>query len=315
MQRKKLKIIFAGTDHISLAHLNSLYLSNHNIKTIITKKNVTKYIKKYTNPIVEFSKKKNIPILQSNDLKEEKIYNTLKKIKADILIISSYGVLIPKKIIKLFIKGCINIHPSLLPRWRGSAPIQRAILSGDYETGVSAIKINSKIDAGEIIFQLKCPISKLDTTKTLYTKLIPISLQTMYQALNIVLYQKKIKFLKQKEENATYAKKIKKKETKISWSNHIDDIDRSIRAFNPWPYSYFILEKKIIKIIKASKKPKNIVSNIGKIIKTTKHGIEVSVKSGILNIEIIQISGKKSMHIKDVINSKKEWFKPGRILK
>lgn len=310
MSTKKLKIIFAGTNEFALIHLKSLFFSHHEVIAIITKID-----KKKISPIKNFALKKNIIIFQPKNLQKKKFYNNIKKIKADILIVCAYGMLIPKNIYNIFPKGTINIHASLLPRWRGAAPIQWSILSGDKNTGITVIKINSKIDTGKIIYCLSCPILKSDTTSTLSIKLIPISLQAMYQSLLIIQYQKPIIYFIQNKKKVTYAPKIEKKNTKISWIFSANYIDRLIRAFNPYPYSYFLLNNKIIKIIKASiiyinkKKYK-----IGEIIQANKKGIQINTKKNIINIKKIQISGGKPMHVSDMLNSKKKWFIPGKIL-
>lgn len=210
----------------------------------------------------------------------------------------------------------INVHASLLPKWRGPAPIQWSILSGDKITGVSVILLNKKIDSGNIIYSIKCPINKKDTTLTLTAKLLPISLQTMYQSLYLLTSKKKYIGKFQDEKKSSYSKKITKKDGLIIWSKNVEELDKLIRAFNPWPYSFFFYEKKMIKIIKASifdTKKKSF--KIGEIIKTNKDGIFVNTKKGILKIEIIQISGKKKCHINQIINSYSKWFKPNSILK
>ncbi|VFP88654.1 Methionyl-tRNA formyltransferase [Buchnera aphidicola (Cinara piceae)] len=318
MSKKILKIIFAGSNDFSLAHLYSLFYSKYVISAIITKPDNI-YCKKKNNPfssIKKFAIKNNIKILQPNDLFEKKFYKSILDIQANILIVSSYGSIIPKKILKLFPLGGINIHASLLPRWKGAAPVQWAILSGDKQTGISVIKMNSNIDSGKIIYTLTCPINSTDTTTTLCAKLIPISLQCMYQSLNIINNPNIKKYYKQDKNLETKAPKIKKRDSRISWSLSVIQIDRLIRAFTPWPCCQFFINGYFIKIKKhsiISFNKKNFYC--GEIIKINKKGIQINTKKGILNIEKIQIPGKKTIHISQIIHTNKKLFIKHSILK
>ncbi|VFP79317.1 methionyl-tRNA formyltransferase [Buchnera aphidicola] len=318
MSKKILKIIFAGSNDFSLAHLYSLFYSKYVISAVITKPD-NLYCKKKDNifsSIKKFAIKNNIKILQPTNLLKKNFYQSILDIKANILIVSSYGSIIPKKILKLFPLGGINIHASLLPRWQGAAPVQWAILSGDKKTGISVIKMNSNIDSGKIIYTLSCPINSTDTTITLCAKLIPISLQCMYQSLNIINNPNRKQYLKQDNKIKTIAPKIQKKDSRIYWSLSVRKIDRLIRAFTPWPGCQFLINDYFIKIKKHS-----IISfnknnfNCGEIIKINKKGVQINTKKGILNIEKIQIPGKKTTHISQIIHTKKKIFIKNTILK
>ncbi|VFP85068.1 Methionyl-tRNA formyltransferase [Buchnera aphidicola (Cinara splendens)] len=317
MLKKISTVIFAGSNNFSLAHLRSLFDSKYIIKAVLIKPDNLFCKKKDQrfSPIKKFAIRHNIPVLQTNNLNEKKFFIKISKIHADILIVSSYGLIIPSNILQLFCFGGINIHASLLPRWKGAAPIQWAILSGDSHTGISVIKMNSIIDSGKIIYQLTCPINQRDSTKTLSTKLIPISLQCMYQALNMLIYpQIKIKNFK-KNIIQTNAPKIKKKDAKISWSLPVVYIDRLIRAFDPWPCCYFLINNHHIKIKKFSVTSfkKNRFKK-GEIISISKKGIKINTKCGVLRIEKIKIPGKKTLHIKDIMNSNRKLFVQNEIL-
>ncbi|ABJ90768.1 methionyl-tRNA formyltransferase [Buchnera aphidicola] len=318
MLKKKTKIIFAGSDKFSLAHLRSLFFSQNIISAVLTKPDnqYFKKKKKAFSSVKNFSIKNKIKIFQPKDLYEEKFYLNIKKINPDLLIVSSYGMIIPKKILQLFPLGGINVHASLLPKWKGAAPIQRSILHGDKKTGISVIKMNSKMDSGKIIYQLSCPIYYNDNTKKLSIRLIPISLQCMYQALNIILSKKKKKFHKQKRNQETFALKIKKEEAIISWSQTVIEIDRKIRAFSLWPICKFFFKKLLIQIKKSSiiSIKKNNFKN-GEIVNITKKGVQVNTKTGILNIEKIKIPGKKTMYIHEILNSRRKMFIKNKILK
>lgn len=317
MLKKISKIIFAGSNNFSLEHLRALFYSKYIVTAVLIKLDnpFCKNKNKKLSPIKKFAIKHNIQILQTNKLNEKNFFIKISKIQADILIVSSYGLIIPSNILQLFYFGGINIHASLLPRWKGAAPIQWAILSGDSYTGISVIQMNSKIDSGKIIYQLTCPISNNDNTKTLSAKLIPISLQCMYQSLNIIVYPKKITQNLKKNIIPTIAPKIKKKDAKICWSLPVIYIDRLIRAFNPWPCCYFLVNKNRIKIKKfsiASFNQKKFKK--GEIISVSSKGVKINTKRGVLRIEKIKIPGKKTLHIKDILNSNKKLFIKNKIL-
>lgn len=312
MSKKKTKIIFAGTNDFSFQHLESLFFSNYIISAIITKKKIKKY-----DPIKKFALINNIIILEPENLKTKKFYNQIKKINAKILIVCSYGMLIPKKIIQLFKKNAINIHASLLPRWRGAAPVQWAIISGDVNTGISIIQMNTEIDAGKILYSKSCSILMSDTTETIYEKIKPISIKAMHHILTSITRKKKIKKHKQDIQKITYAPKIQKKDARISWDKTAKYNERLIRALTPHPYCYFILNNTLIKIIRASVLLMNDHQKkykIGEIVCANKLGIQIYTKKNLLNIEKVQVAGSIPMHVSQLLNSKKHWFSPGIIL-
>ncbi|AEH39890.1 methionyl-tRNA formyltransferase [Buchnera aphidicola (Cinara tujafilina)] len=225
-------------------------------------------------------------------------------------------MIIPSSILKLFSKKAINIHASLLPRWRGAAPIQWAILSGDNNTGISIIQMNDQIDAGKILYSVSCPIHNSDTTKTIYKKLIPISINAMHHILIKIIKNNIINSYKQDIKKITYAPKIKKEQTRISWKKSAQYNERLIRALNPYPYCYFILKDKIIKIIQASVLLNDYKKNyrIGEIVCANQLGIQVYSKNKLLNIEVVQIAGGIPIHVSQLLHSKKSWFTPGTII-
>ncbi|QCI24529.1 methionyl-tRNA formyltransferase [Buchnera aphidicola (Muscaphis stroyani)] len=312
---KKLKIIFAGTAYFSAEHLQSLINSQHCIKAIITQPDRPSGRNKKIifSAVKMISIKYNIPIIQPLKFNNNTI-NQISKYKADIMIVVSYGQIIPKEILSIFPMGCINVHASLLPRWRGATPIQSAILNGDKKTGISIISINEKIDAGNILYSKECSICPKDTTHSLSLKLIPIGIQALSETLEKIARNRIIQKI-QNEKYATLSKKIFRKNAFLNWNIEAEILERLIRAFNPWPICYFMINKTIIKVWKASvmsKYKKNY--SIGEIILADKRGIQVNTINKILNIEQIQISGKKVMSVEKVLISKKKWFKIGVIL-
>ncbi|WWO97408.1 MAG: methionyl-tRNA formyltransferase [Candidatus Dasytiphilus stammeri] len=316
---KGLKIIFAGTGEFTVYHLTNL-VSKYQIVGILTSpdSNMTGQKNKLViSGIKKFAIKHNISLFQPkfSHFFQNHFHQQLADLKADLMVVIAYGIILPSSIINLPRFGCINVHSSLLPRWRGAAPIQRSIIAGDQITGVTTIQINSGIDTGEILHKIPCAIDNTDTSATLGKKLSRLAsismLRTLEQLVHGSIYPQV-----QSESAATYAKKICKKEAQLNWKLSAIEIERYIRAFNPWPVSYFFIHGKYIKVWKASVLLQKNFHGIqpGEIIQVNKHGIQIVTRQDILNIEELQPAGKKIMTVGEFLNSRKEWFIPGLIL-
>jgi len=313
---KKLKIIFSGTEYFSAEHLNALITFSHDIIAVITQPDRPsgRGFKITFSPVKTLSIKNKIPIFQPSNLNDEIFQKKLFQLNADIMIVVSYGKIIPKKILSMFPKGCINVHASLLPRWRGATPIQSSILHGDQKTGISIINMNDKIDSGTIIHSITCNISSKDTTKTLSLKLIKIGIQALLESLEKIVLNIVIE-KKQNEKEVIFSKKIHKKDALLNWNFTAEKLERLIRAFNPWPVCYFLLQNINIKVWQSRVIP--IVQenySIGEIICVNKCGIQVNTSYQILNIEKLQFPGKRIVDVKNINISKKDLFKIGTII-
>ncbi|PPI86514.1 methionyl-tRNA formyltransferase [Candidatus Pantoea edessiphila] len=310
----KLKIIFAGTSEFAVHHLNKIIQHNYQVVGVFTQPDRPsgRGQQLTPSPVKIISQIKNIPIFQPesfNDAKSKKYLQIIYDLNPDVMIVVSYGLLIPNNILKIPRLGCINVHASLLPRWRGAAPIQRAILAGDKKTGITIIKMNSKLDSGDILYQIDCNISSRDTSLTIYAKLATLGSQAVVH----ILYKLSCGSVYYKEQDnklACYAKKINKKEAQLNWISSAEQLERCVRAFNPWPISFFYVNNNLIKVWQVSildhvdKKP-------GEIIEVTKQGIQVTTLKGVLNLICLQPQGKKPMLARDFINSRYELFRPG----
>jgi len=313
---KKLKIIFAGTAYFSAEHLKALISSSYKVISVITQPDLPsgRGQKIIFSPVKKISIINKIPILQPMNLNDKIFQDKLLLLNADILIVVSYGKIIPKKLLTMFPQGCINVHASLLPRWRGATPIQSAILYGDKKTGISIIKMNEKIDSGTIINQKECNISIKDTTYSLSIKLIKFGIQALLEVLEKINTHTIVEN-KQNEKYVVLSKKIYKKDALLNWNIEAEKLDRLIRAFNPWPISYFILKNQTIKVWQAKVVP-FIKTNacIGEIISSNSDGIQINTSYQILNIEKLQFPGKKIMDVKQILLSKKKLFQTGTII-
>ena len=246
-----LKIIFMGTPEFSIPILKSIYETNNKILEVYTQppKKKNRGQKIINSPIHEYSKKLGIPV-RNPVVFDDKEIDHIEKLKSDLVIVVAYGKILPKKLLKLENILFINVHASLLPKWRGAAPIQRAIMNMDHETGVSIMKIVPKLDAGPVLIQSKIKITKEINLKELSAKMSELGAKLILDTLKLV-ENKKVNFIEQNESEATYAKKIEKIETRINWKDDAGKILAKINAFCPNPGCWFELDGIRMKIIKA----------------------------------------------------------------
>ncbi len=309
---KKFKIILLGTQKFAYFQFKKIIKKyKKNILGIITKKG-----KNYTKNL---AKKKKINLFQIKNKKEIILLfkKKLIKLKIDLIIIIEFGIILPKFIIKIPKLGCYNVHPSLLPKWRGPSPIQYSILNGDKITGITIIKINNKIDQGDIILQKKCKISKKDNYITLYNKLTNLSKNIINNIIKKI-FLNKISIIKQSKFNISYTFKINKKDGKINWNYSAKKINRLIKAFYKWPKTFFYYKNYIIfiwkiKIINNNNNKKKY--KIGEIIDYNKKCLKIQTSNKIIKIIKIQLNNRKKMKLNKFFNSKPNFFIIGYILK
>ena len=248
-----LNIIFMGTPDFAVPILKSINNLNHNILEVYTqppnKRNRGQKTQNF--PIHDLSNKLNLPVRCPIVFDEEEI-NHIKKLNPDLVIVVAYGKILPAELLNLDKVLFINVHASLLPRWRGAAPIQRAIMNLDHETGVSIMKIVTELDAGPVLLQSKIKITKEINYKELSGQMSELGAKLILDTLKLI-ENKKANFTEQNESEATYAKKIEKTETKINWNDDAEKIIAKINAFCPYPGCWFELNGNRIKIIKAKK--------------------------------------------------------------
>ena len=306
MNIKKISIIFAGTPEFAVPALEKIYLAGFEIKLVLTqpdrKSGRGMNIKK--SPVKQKSIELDIPVYQPEVLTNNKeALNKITSKKADILIVVAYGLIIPEEILNLFNGHIYNIHASLLPRWRGAAPIHRAIEAGDKETGITIMKIVNKLDAGPMIMKEKLSVSEEDTTDSLSKKLSDIGASLITTLLNDIERGKVIKLEKQNEENVTYAKKINKLEAIADFNNSPEVLCQKIRAFNPFPMININFEGKSLKIVRANIYNKKEIKHNLASGKLFLHGEDLLLKlsSGILKLEEVRLEGKKTMIASDFV--------------
>lgn len=309
-----LKIIFAGTPDFAARHLDALLSSSHNVVGVFTQPDrpAGRGNKLTASPVKELAVLHNIPVFQPKSLRPEENQKLVANLNADIMVVVAYGLILPAPVLNMPRLGCINVHGSLLPKWRGAAPIQRSLWAGDKETGITIMQMDVGLDTGDMLHKITCPIEPQDTSASLYNKLAELGPAAML----ITLEKMPTGMLKpevQDERLVSYAEKLSKEEAKLNWSLPAIQLERCIRAFNPWPVSYFSIEGQQVKVWKASVHP-HVDSKPGEIVQADKHGIKVATLDGVLVLEELQPAGKKSMKAQDLLNSRRDWFTPGTVL-
>ena len=309
MKHKKLKIIFAGTPEFAVPTLSTLNKEGHIISLVITQpdRKSGRGMNLQSSPVKQMAKELDIPIFQPEKLTDTNVFNKLKHVNADLLVVAAYGLIIPSKILDIFSKGTYNVHASLLPSWRGAAPIHRAIEAGDSKIGVTIMSVVPKLDAGDMIRKESVNLDTKSNTGEM-TKVISIlGAKLMAIVIKDIETKKPIKLTKQNENKVTYAAKIKKSEGKIVWRTvRSEAIIRKINAFNPFPGVFCIFKGKIIKIWQATIENNIKKGNPGKLyVNSEKNNLYVRTTDGAIEIKEIQLEGKRKMNAKEFITANK----------
>ncbi|RLA03992.1 MAG: methionyl-tRNA formyltransferase [Gammaproteobacteria bacterium] len=318
MNPPPLKVIFAGTPDFAAAHLQALIDSKHQLCAVYTQPDrpAGRGQKLMASPVKQLALEQGLPVYQPQSLKTPEARQQLQDLDADIMVVVAYGIILPADILDIPPLGCINVHGSLLPRWRGAAPIQRAIEAGDDKTGVTIMQMDEGLDTGPMLIRSEIPINADDTSNSLYQNLMAKGAQTLVTALD-KLAMKELHPTPQDDSKACYAKKLSKAEAAIDWSESAIQIDRKIRAFNPWPGCYVSLDGQKMKIIAEpfSAEPFSAEpvrnNQPGEIISADKSGLRVACGDASLLITSLQMPGKKMTPIAALLNSYQDRFEPG----
>ena len=308
----RLRIIFAGTPVFSAQHLQGLLdADQHEIIAVYTQPDrpAGRGKKTQASPVKVLAEQHSIPIYQPTSLKEASAQQTLADLKADLMIVVAYGLLLPQAILDTPRLGCINVHASLLPRWRGAAPIQRSIEAGDQQTGITIMQMDIGLDTGDMLLKAQCDIEDTDNTARLHDKLIELGIPALNKAVEQIAAGAVIAE-KQDDSLSCYAPKITKEEARINWAEPAELIALKIRAFNPFPVAYTLLNKDRIKIQSAAIGPDQNTAP-GTISSADRNGIVVSCGEGSLMIQHLQLPGGKALPVDAVMNARAALFAPG----
>ncbi|MBS9426239.1 methionyl-tRNA formyltransferase [Photorhabdus caribbeanensis] len=307
-----LRIVFAGTPDFAARHLEALLMSQHEVVGVLTQPDrpAGRGKKLTPSPVKVLAEEHNITVFQPATLRSEENQQWILKQQPDVLIVVAYGLILPRTVLNIPRLGCLNVHGSLLPRWRGAAPIQRSLWAGDTETGVTIMQMDIGLDTGDMLYKASCPITPEDTSASLYEKLANIGPDALLKTLSLITSGKNQPEI-QNENLVTYAEKLSKEEARINWELSATHLERCIRAFNPWPMSFFEIEGQPVKVWKAEVIEEQTSAKPGTVLKAGKKGIYIATANGVLNITQLQPAGKKAMSAANLLNSKREWFIPG----
>lgn len=315
---KPLRIVFAGTPEFAAHHLSTLIDSE--------KSGSIEIVGVYTQPdrpagrgkkvlgsaVKEVAQANGLPVYQPISLKDDSAQAVLRDLNPDLMIVVAYGLILPPAVLDIPTNGCINVHASLLPRWRGAAPIQRAIEAGDKITGITIMQMDQGLDTGDMLFKVDCTISNLDTSKSLHDKLCAIGAPLVAKAVNSIKAGC-LEPIQQDNALSTYASKVTKQEAAVNWRETAETIDLKIRAFNPFPIAYTDIDGKRVRVHEAYPLEGESTQALpGTIIRAEEEGIDVATGSGILRIRRLQLPGKKVLASADIIRGNASLFPAGQ---
>jgi len=308
-----LKIIFAGTPDFAASSLAALINAGHNIIAVYTQPDrpAGRGKKLMPSPVKKTALEHDIKVFQPLNFKELEARQELAELDADLMIVAAYGLILPKEVLDTPKLGCINIHASLLPRWRGAAPIQRAIQAGDSETGITIMQMDVGLDTGDMLLKERCDISDTVTGGELHDELAAMGAKSILRYLN---EPEDLIPEKQDDALANYAHKLSKAEAHIDWSLSSLEIERSVRAFNPWPVSYAEQDGQRIRVLSAKALDSQSNAPVGEIVEKSKNGVLVQCGNGALLITQLQLAGSKAVSAADFFNGGKAILEVGTTL-
>jgi len=291
----RLKIIFAGTPQFAAAALETLLAQQFNVVAVLTQPDrpAGRGMQLTPSPVKQLALQHGLPVLQPRSLKDDDAQRELAAYAADVMVVAAYGLILPQAVLQLPHHGCLNIHASLLPRWRGAAPIQRAILAGDTETGITIMQMDAGLDTGDILLKKFCLITAHDNAQTLHDKLAALGAEAIVEALRL-LEQNQLMRVPQDNALATYAAKLSKAEAQIDWTANAVHIANAVRAYNPFPVASTTFNATPIKIWRASTRG-DLGGKPGTVLSVDKDGIVVACGQGALCLEVLQRPGAKAL--------------------
>jgi len=304
IDNEPLRIVFAGTPEFAIPPLRALSESPHRVLGVYTQPDrpAGRGRKISQSAVKQEAVKLQLPCFQPKSLKDPEQRQALAALAPDVMVVVAYGQLLPQDILTVPRKGCINIHASLLPRWRGAAPIQRAILAGDSSTGVSIMVMEQGLDTGPVLSTASIDIDENTTTSSLHDSLSTMGAELITPALE-GWCSNNIHARPQSENHATYANKISKAEANIDWYQSAELIHRQVRAFNPWPVAQTTLANQKIRIWRSQIAAAEVTAAPGTVLRCEPAALEVATTSGSLLIQMLQLPGKKPIASKDFCNS------------
>ena len=310
-----LRIIFAGTPEFAASHLAALLDSPHEIIAVYSQPDrpAGRGHKLMMSPVKQLALKHEIPVYQPQTLKNAEAQVELAALKPDLMVVVAYGLILPQAVLDTPRLGCINSHASLLPRWRGAAPIQRAIEAGDAESGVTVMQMEAGLDTGPMLLKVTTPISRDDTGGSLHDRLAELGARAVVDAV-AQLAAGTLSGEVQNDALATYAHKLNKDEARVDWQRSAQAIEQQVRAFTPWPICHTTLGDAALKIWGARAEAHSHQQTPGTILAAERDGLLIACGDNALRLTHLQLPGGKALAVADLLNSRREQFAPGLVL-
>ena len=295
-----MRLVFAGTPHFAARALESLVNAGHEVLLVLTQpdRKAGRGMHPAPSPVKQFALQRGLAIAQPLSLRDPAVEEQLRAVAPEAMVVVAYGLLLPPAVLGIPARGALNIHASLLPRWRGAAPIQRAILAGDAQTGITIMQMDAGLDTGPMLAQESIPISADDTALSLHDKLAPLGASMIVRTLADLEALAPVSRA-QPAEGITYAHKIEKKEAALDWRKSSRELDRTVRAFNPAPGAHAAFEGGSLKIWRA--RPVESQGEPGRVLSCTADGIVVTCGEGALLLTELQRAGSKRLSARDFL--------------
>ena len=311
-----MRLVFAGTPDFAATALEALIATHHTIVGVYSQPDrpAGRGRKLQPSPVKQVALDNSIPVFQPESLKAPEARQELADLHPDVMIVAAYGLILPKDVLAIPSHGCLNIHASLLPRWRGAAPIQRAIAAGDEETGITIMQMDEGLDTGAMLLKSLTAIEENDTGGSLHDRLAEMGGKAIVKALEL-LEKGELSGETQNDDLACYARKLNKDEGHIDWTRTAIDIERLIRAFNPWPGTFTDLGEQRIRIHQARALNDTANKPAGTVLRRERDGIDIACGNGTLRITRLQLPGSRAQSVNDLINGGKELLMPGQELR
>lgn len=299
-----MRIIFAGTPNFA-AHALAALLDKYEVVAVLTQPDRPsgRGMQLTASPVKQLALQRGIPVFQPVTLKTEEAQKEIAALNADLMVVAAYGLILPQAVLQLPKQGCLNIHASLLPRWRGAAPIQRAILAGDKETGITIMQMDVGLDTGDMLLKKVCEITESDTAESMHDKLAAMGAEAIVETLRLV-EQNQLHPEKQNDQLATYATKLTKVEALLDWNLEAEQLDRAVRGYYPFPVAHTTMGDTPIKVIRARMRQQNLGGNAaGTVLAIDKECVWVACGKDALGIEVMQKPGGKALPVAQFIQS------------